>query len=317
MDAAFIFDPDSPPTPTCHAPTIAVLPDRLAAAWFAGTREGDADVGIWTALRRDGRWERPRRVADGDGEPCWNPVLAVCGETLRLFYKVGPSPSRWRGAVLDSVDGGATWRPGPALPPGFLGPIKNKPLELAGGALLCPSSREDGGWRCHFELLPANPERWLASSLAIALPDPGNLGAIQPTVFPRATGFEALARTKSGCIARARSADGRSWTPLERTPLPNPNSGIDAAAMPDGRIAIVYNPVATPPGRWGGPRTPLALAVGEADGGWADATTLEADPGEFSYPAIVCADDRLHIVYTWRRRTIKHVETGLAALGRR
>ncbi len=316
MDAAFIFDPDSSPTPACHAPTIVVLPDRLVAAWFAGTREGAADVGIWAAIRRDGRWEQPRQIAGGNGEPCWNPVLAVGGETLRLFYKVGPSPSRWRGAVLDSADGGQTWRPGPALPQGFLGPIKNKPIELSDGALLCPSSREDGGWRCHFELLPGDTDRWLASSFSTTVPDPADLRAIQPTVFPRGAGLEALARTKSGCIARTTSADGRSWTPLEATPLPNPNSGIDAAAMPDGRIALVYNPVATPPGRWGGPRTPLALAVGEADGSWADAMTLESEPGEFSYPAVVCAADRLHIVYTWQRRTIKHVEAPLDALGR-
>src|SRR4051812_11143162 len=78
VTAEFVYD--SAPSPSCHASTIVGTKDGLLAAWFAGTREGDKDVGIWSA-RHDGKmWTAPIEVADGvqpDGtrHPCWNPVL--------------------------------------------------------------------------------------------------------------------------------------------------------------------------------------------------------------------------------------------------
>ena len=53
---------------------------ELVAAWFAGTGEGNPDVGIWLSRRGPDGWSPPVEVADGrqpDGtrHPCWNPVL--------------------------------------------------------------------------------------------------------------------------------------------------------------------------------------------------------------------------------------------------
>lgn len=314
MQHAFIFDPDNPPTPACHAPTIAALPDRLVAAWFAGSHEKNPDVGIWCAINRSGHWETPRQVADGWGEACWNPVLGADTDGLHLFYKVGPSPARWRGALLQSADGGETWQDRGELPEPFLGPVKNKPLALANGDFLCPSSREQDGWRCHFEVLSRDMEP-LAE---YPVPDPRDLKAIQPTVFHRNDHYEALVRTKSGVVARSVSDDGRRWSPLEPTLLPNPNSGIDAANLPDGPVVLAYNPVGSPEGRWGGARTPIALATSGIDAQWHDALILDeaetAPDGshpEFSYPAVISTDVAAHVVYTWHRRTIKHVVVGI------
>ena len=52
---------------------------------------------------------------------------------LMLFYKVGPSPSTWWGLLRTSDDDGQSWSEARRLPDGFLGPVKNKPVELANG----------------------------------------------------------------------------------------------------------------------------------------------------------------------------------------
>ncbi len=59
-----------------------------------------------------------------------------------------------------------------------------------------------------------------------------------------------------------------------------------------------------------GPRTPLCVAVSRDDGRtWRDVVTLEDGPGEYSYPAIIeSADGSVHVVYTWKRTAIRHVE---------
>ena len=45
------------PTPSCHASTLAELPDgRLFCAWFGGTKEGAKDVGIYGAFRSASGW---------------------------------------------------------------------------------------------------------------------------------------------------------------------------------------------------------------------------------------------------------------------
>ena len=77
-EGEFVFE--TPPTPCCHAGTLAEADAGLVAAWFGGTREKHPDVGIWLARQEAGRWTPPVEVADGvqpNGvrHPCWNPVL--------------------------------------------------------------------------------------------------------------------------------------------------------------------------------------------------------------------------------------------------
>ncbi|MBM3891052.1 MAG: hypothetical protein FJ388_18215, partial [Verrucomicrobia bacterium] len=142
LRSEFIYE--TAPFPSCHASTIVeTRGGGLVAAWFGGTREGDKDVGVWLARHEDGKWTAPVEVANGvqpDGTryPCWNPVLFQVAASLRdakssdqsargasgllLFYKVGPSPSRWWGMLRTSNDGGKTWSDAQRLPDGTLGP---------------------------------------------------------------------------------------------------------------------------------------------------------------------------------------------------
>ena len=199
-----------------------------------------------------------------------------------------------------SDDDGATWSPPRPLPDGFLGPIKNKPVQLTDGAVLCPSSTEDAGWQVHFERTDDRGRDW---SKTDPLNDGKEIGAIQPTILFHADGrLQALGRSRQGKIWQAWSKDGgKTWGAMELTKLPNPNSGIDAVTLADGRQLLVYNHTAQD-------RSPLNIAVSEDGKTWKSALVLETEAGEYSYPAVVQDRDGLvHITYTWKRQRIKHV----------
>lgn len=303
VSTEFIYE--KAPFASCHASTIIGTKDGLLAAWFAGVKEGTPDVGIWTA-RHDGKtWSAPVEVAtgvqaDGTRFPCWNPVLyRHSDDGVLLFYKVGPSPSRWWGALKTSTDGGRTWSEGKRLSDGILGPIKNKPVPLADGSLLCPSSSEHDGWRVHLEFTSDLGKTWKSTG---PLNDGKEFGAIQPTVFRYPSGkMQILCRSRQQKIVEAWSEDGgKTWSGLAVTALPNPNSGIDGVSLADGRALLIYNHTSRG-------RSPLNLAA-SADGKvWQAALVLEDQPGEYSYPAIIqTADKRVHITYTWKRLKVKH-----------
>jgi predicted neuraminidase len=314
--AEFIFE--SAPFPSVHASTIAETKDGLVAAWFGGTRESAPDVGIWVSRRVNGKWTTPAEIGtgeqpDGTRHPTWNPVLFELrpGE-LTLFYKVGPSPRTWWGMARTSKDNGRTWSDARRLPDGFLGPVKNKPVRLADGTIIAPSSTESNEtpstWRVHFERTTDGGVTW-----EIARP-PATAGekidAIQPSILTHADGrLQAIGRTRSGRLFETWSSDrGRTWSPLQLTALPNPSAGTDAVTLKDGRHLLVYNH--TPKGR-----TPLNVAVSRDGKAWQGVRVLESEPGEYSYPAVIQTSDGLvHITYTWKRERIKHVVIDPATL---
>jgi predicted neuraminidase len=299
----FIFE--KAPFRECHASTIVETANGdFLAAWFGGTREGTGDVAIWMSRLSAGRWSPPEVVARAPDVPTWNPVLfrAPRGR-LWIYYKVGPSPESWTGARKFSDDDGKTWQGPEYLPAGLLGPIKDKPIVLANGDIVAGSSTESyHSWSAWIERSTDGGNSWVRFGPIVIPGEP--YGIIQPTLVELAPNrLRLFARSRQGKIYFADSSDaGRTWSPARPTPLPNPNSGIDAVRLRDGPILMVYNPSTRE-------RTPLAVAVSR-DGGdtWTKWLDLETGPGEFSYPAVI-EDSRgdVHITYTWNRRRIKHV----------
>lgn len=304
VKSEFIFTES--PFAQCHASTIVETKGKLVAAWFGGTHEKHKDVGIWLS-RHDGRkWSRPVEAANGVQHsrkryPCWNPVLFQPNNgPLLLFYKVGPSPREWWGMLKTSDDGGRSWSSARRLPEDILGPVKNKPIQLADGVLLCPSSSEHDGWRIHFERSRDLGETW---ELIVQIDEGKIFSAIQPTLLSYPDGrLQALCRSRQGRIVETWSTDnGLSWSEPKATMLPNPNSGIDAVTLTDNRQLLIYNHTTRK-------RSPLNVALSSDGKHWHNVLALETAEGEFSYPAVIQTSDGLvHITYTWKRQRIKHV----------
>ena len=300
----FVFEDG--PTPSCHAATIAILADGAeVVAWFGGAREGAADVAIWTSRRDapDAPWTAPSLAARARDVPSWNPVLCDAGDgRVLLFSKVGPSPQTWSGRVAVSTDAGRTWPERRPLPPGIVGPAKNKPRALGDGRLLCPSSTESHlAWGAWFEETDAELTAWRKHGPVHV----SGIGLIQPALVPGDGDghWVALCRTaNAGRVARTESHDdGRTWTEPELLDVPHNNSGLDAERLDDGRVVLVANAVTLG-------RSPLHVLV-SADLGrtFGEPQVIDDEPGgELSYPSVARTPrgDAVRVVFTWQRRRI-------------
>lgn len=328
------------PYPQVHASTLVeTTSGQLLAAWFGGTAEGHPDVAIWVARYEKGRWSPSVQVADGVQHaakryPTWNPVLfQPRGGPLMLFYKVGPSPREWWGMLITSDDDGRTWSEPRRLPEDILGPIKNKPVQLADGTIIAGSSTEAmlnemplaNEWRVHVEITRDLGRTWERAGPIAA----DGFNAIQPAILQHADGrLQLLCRSREMHVATSWSSDGgRTWSPLAKSGLFAVNSGSDAVTLTDGRHVLVYNYRDRPGGvpdnyrpdmlvgiasapsgeraRW-----PLVVSVSRDGVAWKQALTLENEPSQhgYAYPAIIqTRDGRIHIAYTFNREKIKHV----------
>ncbi|MFP5227482.1 MAG: sialidase family protein, partial [Acidobacteriota bacterium] len=242
---------------------------------------------------------------------------------LWLYYKYGPSPSDWVAARRFSVDEGRTWSPVEHLPAGLLGPIRAKPLLLANGVLVSGTSVEAyHAWSIWVERSTDSGATWttigpipLAAGSAIHPPLPdGREGLIQPSVVRVGKDHLRLYARSTQDIGRICVADsfdeGLHWSAARPLDVPNPNSGIDAVALKDGRVVLVYNDSTTA-------RSPLNVAVSHDGEHFRNLMTLESEPGEFSYPAIIQeSGGDLDITYTWNRKSIAFVHIPLAEVPR-
>lgn len=338
------LDPASAVTKDNHASTLVELKGGgILAAWFGGTKEGAPDVAIYGARQHGGVWSAPTELARAENVACWNPVLFHTKDgRLWLYYKFGTRPSTWMGARKWSDDEGKTWSAEERLPQGILGPIKDKPLVLADGTVVSGSSVESGKWAAWIERSEDGGKSFtkfgpITLPEALDIPDAGaqaasaevqaagdgdegvhtklyppsktTVGIIQPAVVwlgGHRLRLYARGHTKAARIAVADSTDdGKTWTQARLIALPNPNSGIDAVRLKDGRIVLIFNNSYNK-------RTPLNLAVSSDGEHFKVFKTLEDGPGQYSYPAIVqAASGDLLMTYSWRRETIKFVRVPL------
>ena len=307
-----------------HVPSICELPGgRLIAVWYRGSRPTATDVAIVIATRGaepTSRWSAPRVVVSAASAAAelhrpvgkvGNAVVFADGDGRLFLVYVSMPFGGWATSALNlksSPDGGTSWTPSrrlvlsPLLNLGTL--VKNKPLPLACGGFLLPISHEQ--LERFADLL------WLGQ-------DDGGVSALRTTRLcggPRyfQPGLVALDARRGAAVLRsarvggevglATSSDGgASWSSVRPSPLPNPDSGLDAVVLPDGRMLLAFNDESAG-------RSNLSLAVSnDAGTTWRRIATLEDEHGgEFSYPFLLrTRSGRIHVVYAWNRRGIKEV----------
>ncbi|HLP44647.1 MAG TPA: sialidase family protein [Candidatus Kapabacteria bacterium] len=322
-----------------HAASIAELKDgTLAAVWYGGKYEGSPDTQIYFATRSRGsqikEWSSPCSIVNRISaakelnryiKKIGNPLLFTDNENRLQLLFVSVSIGGWSGSSLNlkvSPDSGKTWTPSQRL---TLSPffniselVRNNPLQLANGDFVVPIYHECLG--IFSELL------WLKPGTGPNIPPyfktrlTWGTGYLQPSMISTsphsAAVFHRSHRDKSYVTMSFTNDTGATWTAPQKIDIPNPGSGLNALRLSDGRILLAFN---DSPIR----RDNLTLAVsnkGPTEGEyterhgkefqqWQRVAVLENTPGEeFSYPYMIrTRDGKIHLVYTWQRKRIKHV----------
>jgi predicted neuraminidase len=200
---------------------------------------------------------------------------------------------KWAAWVERSTDNGRTW-------------TKFGPITL-------PESADipDAGAKAASEEVQQGPREGDGGiGTKLYPPAKTTVGIIQPAVVwmgGHHLRFYARGHTRSSRIAVSDSMDaGKTWTQARLIDLANPNSGLDAVRLEDGRIVLIFNHSYNK-------RTPLNLAVSSDGEHFKVFKTLEDGPGQYSYPAIVqAANGDLLMTYSWRREAIKFARLPLS-----
>ncbi|KAF6817750.1 glycosyl hydrolase [Colletotrichum sojae] len=239
-----------------HASNLLQLPDgTLLCAWFGGSQEGLPDICIWLSRQEPGSdaWSEPRKISSDAGRSCQNPVLFRAPRTgvIWLFHTSQDAGNQDGCYVVarTSEDGGATWSE-PSRPlDNVAGAFVRQPVVVLG----------DGTWVLPVFHCRSTPgQRWIGnndiSAVFYSRDDgqtwtenvvPDSIGAVHMNIIPPANGgsnYVAFYRSRwADNVYRSASPDGLNWTAPEPTTLPNPNSGMSAARLPSGKLAIVFN----------------------------------------------------------------------------
>jgi predicted neuraminidase len=309
-----------------HAATLAQLADgKLIAAWFAGSREGAGDVAIFSSVYDQGAWSAPEVIVDRQRVEhdtqrligkLGNPLLWRDAQNVLHLWFVSASYGGWSGSAINhmqSSDDGRHWSAATRI---VTSPfwnlstlVRNPPVALADGGMALPS---------YHEFLYKRPE-WLRFDRNLLLIGKARIPDSARTLQPAVAVLDqhrALALLRdSGPPYRIHAAytddAGGRWQPAVATSIPNPDSALALLHLADGTLLLACNPSETN-------RSNLVLLRSRDQGrSWSAPMTIEqgvADE-EFSYPALIeDSAGTVHLAYTWKRQTIKHVELSPAQI---
>ncbi len=313
--------------PSVHAASLIVLKDgAVRAFWFAGSREGAADVSIYSSVydSHSANWSAPTVVMDR--------VSAEKG-LLRYIAKLGnPVPSRlpdgrlqlffvtvsiggWAGSSISAItsdDEGLTWShpqrliASPLLNLSTL--VKSPSVSFTDGLLGLPAYHE---WVGRFgEFLRVDAGRVIDKRRMSS-----GRSAIQPLMFVNdaqdASAYFRQTRSsglpKQIPVSSTQNA-GQNWQQSEDLAIANPNSAVAGVTLKNGARILALNNI-----EYGRHRLVLMMSSNKS-GQWQTIEVLEDDEAlpdaqrkEFSYPYMITVDGNdAHLAYTWDRKKIRH-----------
>ncbi len=297
--------------------SIVELPNGdLLAGWFSGTREKNLDIAVMYSRKLKGsdHWETPqvfhKTEGRSEGNTCW--FVWPDGE-LWCFWNA----MWWKGWTTNKIrykiskDNGYTWS-NPLWFRKTIGwLIRNKPLMLDNGDFLVPVYSEVNSYKSFVMITQDHGKTWKKYGRIGGIKTP----VMQPSVVQlKDKSLLMYLRTAGnlGKIYQSRSKDrGHHWTYPTPTIFPNPNAGIDLHQSLEGDLLCVYNDSDKM-------RDPLNVALSEDEGQtWPNIKTIgkldsEKEPNyspELSYPYMINGSDgHFHIVHTYKRLKIKHIE---------
>ncbi|MBU3626840.1 exo-alpha-sialidase [Polynucleobacter sp. JS-Safj-400b-B2] len=310
-----------------HAASMIALKDgAVRAFWFAGSREGAADVSIFSSVydAKSANWSAPTVVIDRVSAEkglaryiakLGNPVPARLADGRLQLYFVTVSIGGWAGSSISAMtsdDEGLTWvNPqrlisSPLLNLSTL--VKSPSILFADGLLGLPAYHEWIGRFGEFLRLDAGQvidKRRMSSGRS----------AIQPLIFVNdaqdASAFFRQTRSaglpKQIPVSHTQNA-GQSWQQSGDLAIANPNSAVAGLTLNNGARILVLNNIEN--GRYR-----LVLLMSDIKSGqWQTLEVLEDDEAlpdgqrkEFSYPYLLTVDGNdAHLLYTWDRKKIRH-----------
>jgi predicted neuraminidase len=314
FSSEFIFE-KIPGAPSHHCSSIAEAANGdLLVTWYGGSYESSDDESLFMARRKKGEknWSRPRVLIRNPSQPVGNAVIftdarqrlwIVWGRmeaSQPLLHNTGWSETRLMYRI--SQDHGFTWSPDKLFPLDTTGWLpRNLPITLQSGELVLPLSDERNDNDLSFVVISRdNGASWERSQ---SIPNTSKSGE-QPTVVQRHDGsLLALLRTRPVLLASESTDRGLTWSQAKPTEFKCPDAAISMRKLANGNILLAWN-------NQDNARSPLHLARSTDNGrNWSRPLMLESNPGEYSYPSIFqTSDGKIHIVYTYRRYSIKHLE---------
>ena len=312
FSSELIFD-RIPGYPAHHCSSITEASNGdLIVTWYGGSYESSDDQVLFISRLKKGalRWTKPGILVRSPGKPPGNAVLFTMPDSRiwLVWGRMEGSQPMLRGTGWDacslffrtSSDNGETWTQDQPFFHDTLGWLpRNLPITLADGTLILPLSDERNGHGVDLSFFLAtkdNGRTWTRSGIM--------RGGEQPTFIQRVDGsLLAYLRVRPNIVAAESQNEGKTWTTPAPTQWKNPDSGISMTRLKNGHLLLVFNDQDDS-------RSPLHIARSTDEGRtWSRPLVLETNPGEYSYPSVFQdREGNIHIIYTFRRYSIKHVE---------